>query len=576
MVSYDEWNKAIIEYFVAGLPSGATVYLSVDDDTLIDIGNRLEQPIYGSDIDWVKDFIKATRSRCVIGNSIYLKQIYDYQHDTLPCCVAFLGAMVLAAHNMTEEDTEDENIADINYFTRLRQVFGLVEEKGGRPDGLRPAGVEEKLWQMWNWWLLRNGWIPSADPGQSIQYKYINYPLSQALLRKGDKERLEHIFRREEKASKLGRNWDRDMLGTWLRGCGLQFSSKHIKDLIQETDPRRYQATVDAIHEVYISVNWEQEVPRTWHTGSATTQRRLTSGLYRYEDPIMRTIDYHLYPQQPKLWKGENLQVIRDTQPYPLKEERPGWFLPLPWSEKPCCDISYEVRGDTRIKEIVLPERGFWILICDPYNEESGIFASWGCPGLHENFLLLCSKEYVEQMEMLRQEDLLTWDRKLPLSNMDDEWVEYHECMVLSPSWEGIIPQHQDLYDALKPTIPATISLRGGLRVPYQQAWLEGYGPEVIIYAFDGIADLKVLDISYNISLSEGSIVNKIVDTNQIISFPVLKPGTYLVQAYIAGKLAVQRRIQILSWDTLGCSQPKQPFCIKLGTFSLRGAIIEV
>ena len=31
MATYDEWNKAIAEYFVSGLPSGATVYLSVDE-----------------------------------------------------------------------------------------------------------------------------------------------------------------------------------------------------------------------------------------------------------------------------------------------------------------------------------------------------------------------------------------------------------------------------------------------------------------------------------------------------------------------------------------------------------------
>ena len=37
MATYDEWNNAIAEYFVNGLPSGATVYLSVDEEALMDI-----------------------------------------------------------------------------------------------------------------------------------------------------------------------------------------------------------------------------------------------------------------------------------------------------------------------------------------------------------------------------------------------------------------------------------------------------------------------------------------------------------------------------------------------------------
>jgi hypothetical protein len=443
-----------------------------------------------------------------------------------------------------------------------------MDEKRGRPEGLRPAGVEENLWQIWNWWLIREGWLPSAEPGQSIIYKYINYPLSQALLREGDKERLERRFREEEKTGKLSRTWDRDKLGTWLRGYSLQFSSKYLRELIMESDPRRYEAIVDAVYEVYISIDWDQEISQTRRIGRLTTQRRLMAGLYRIEDPIMGTCDYYLYPRQPKRWRGGNLEVIRDAKSYPLREDRPGWCLPL-WPELPSGGISYEVRGDTQIKELVLPERGFWLLVRDPENEESGVFASWGHPGLGETFLLLCRKEYDEQMEIFRQEDLLKWDH---IFSIDDEWVEYRECMILSPSWDGVIPQREDLYDALKPTVSATISLKGGLRAPRQGGWLEGYEPEVTIVAFDDSVELKVLDVS----CPDETIMNEIVNTNQIICLPSLNPGNYLVEARIAGKLAVQRTLRILSWDAIDCAQPEYPFDVKVGTFALRGAVIKV
>ena len=230
MANYDEWNKAIAKYFVDGMSGGATVYLSVDEETLMHIGSRFEQS-ETSDVDWVEDFIEAVRSECVIGNQVYLEEISDYQSDKIPRCVAFLAAMVLAAHRMVAEETEEIAIAQINYFTRLRQVLGLSHEDGGRPDGLLPAGVEESLWKIWEWWLVRNGWLSSADRGENIAYMYINYPLSQALLRKGDKEVLEGLFREREKSGALSRVWDRDIVGLWVRRQ--QFNSKYLTELIQ-------------------------------------------------------------------------------------------------------------------------------------------------------------------------------------------------------------------------------------------------------------------------------------------------------------------------------------------------------
>ena len=75
--------------------------------------------------------------------------------------------------------------------------------------------------------------------------------------------------------------------------------------------------------------------------------------------------------------------------------------MPL-WSVNPAGGMFYEVRGHPQIKELVLPERDFWILVRDPENDTSGIFAGWKPPGIGETFLLLCRKEYKEQMEFFK------------------------------------------------------------------------------------------------------------------------------------------------------------------------------
>ena len=563
MANYDEWSKAIAEYFVSGLSSGATVYLSVDEGTLMNIGTQFEQS-KANHVDWVEDFQRAVQSECVIGNQVYLDRTSGYLSERTPRCVAFLAAMVLAAHHMVAEETEDETIASINYFKRLRQVLGLPHEQGGRPDGLQQAGVEESLWQIWNRWLIRNGWLPSANRGSSVAQAYINYPLSQALLREADKKAMERLFRERERSDQLSSVWDRDTVGSWVRMQ--QFNSKYLRELVQENDRSRYEAITDAIYDVYSSIDWDQDMLQP---GSRSTfQRRLTAQLYRNEDPIMGYIDYYLYPRQPRQFSGGTLKVMENNCAHPLIKDRPGWFLPL-WPENPAGGVSYEVIGHPQIKELVLPERRFWILIRDPENESSGVFAGWGHPGLGETFLLLCKKEYADQMENFKQEDLLKWNQDF---SINEEWVEYRECMIVSPSWEGIIPQHQDLYDALKPTISATISLKGGLRVPNQGGWLEGYPPEMTIIAFDDSVELKLLAVSN----SDTPLMDQFVNTNKPISLPSLCPGDYLLEAYSSGKLATQKVLRILPWNSLECRQPEQPFDVNVGTFTLCGASIKI
>lgn len=565
MATYDEWNKAIAEYFVSGLSRGATIYLSVDEAALMDIGAQFEQSDSDS-VNWVEDFKKTVRSKCVFGNRVHPPWVFDHQSDQIPHCVAFLAAMVLAAHYMIGEEIENETILQTNYFTRLRQVLGLPAEEGGRPDGLQPAGIEEKLWQIWSRWLIRNGWLHSAEPGQTNYTKYINYPLSQALLREGDKGALEHLFRQKLDSGQLSRVWDRDTVGSWVRKQ--QFGSKYLTKLIHGSDFRRYEAITDAVYEVYISMDWDQEM-ETEPGVRSIGQRRLTAYLYREENFITGDINYHLYPRQLRQFSGGTLEVIQNGHKHSLREERQGWFMPL-WSVDPAGGMFYEVRGHPQIKELVLPERRFWILVRDPENEASGAFAGWRHPGLGETFLLLCRKEYKEQMEFFKQEALIEWDQDFPI---DDGWLEYRECMIVSPSWEGIIPQHQDLYDALKPKVSATISLKGGLRVPNQGGWLEGYIPEISVFAFDERIELKLIDVS---RLDKPIIMDDVVNTNQPVSCPPLDSGDYLLEAYNLGKLATRRVLRILPWDSLEYRQPEQPFFVDTGAFTLHGVIIKI
>jgi hypothetical protein len=571
MATHDEWNKAIAEYFSNGLPIAASVYLSVDEESLEDIGIQFNLT-KSRETSWVDDFINAVHIQLVQSNKIYLNSIINTHQTKLPLSVAFLGAMVLAAYRMMNEESEETIISEINYFRRLRQVLGLPEEEGGRPLGLIPAGVEELLWKQWNQWLLQKGLHPSAERG-SGSHKFINYPLSQTLLRAGDKERLEGLFRREERAHKLSRAWDRNRLDSWLRFHGIHYLSKHLRKLLEETEPRRQDAILDAIYEVYTSLNWEQDCITPSLRGSIS-RRKLIAGLYRIENPITGAINYHLYSRQPRHWQGGKLELIKDGKAYALREERPGWFMPfVQWQENLSGGISYEISGDSQVKEIILPEASFWILVMDPENDGSGILASWGIPGLGERFLLLCRPEYAEQMERLKQAGLVNWADKLLLSDLNNGWIEYRECMILSANWDEVIPhpEQKALCDALRPSASATLAFIGGLRVPHLRAWLEGHVPKVSLIALDSNLMLEVLDLAN----PEEPIESWIVNDDKPIDLDFLEKGDYVLRAYTGAKVISHQILRILSWESLEAIQPKRNLNVTIGEYALQGAVIN-
>jgi hypothetical protein len=577
MASYEEWNTALAGYFVAASPAGSTVYLSVDAESIAYIGSTK----FGTtdESDWMKDFEVAVRSKCVWGNEITLEGIEGLGPENLPKGVAFLAAMVLAAHLMVEGEDDNEVIAETNYFTRLREVFGFSGK--GRPPGLQPAGVEEAIWETWNLWLIQGGWLPSADYGLDSVNRYTNYPLSQALLRDGDKDRLERIFRAEEASHHLNKSWDRDRLGTWLRVRRHLFTSKHLRDLIDAPDPRRYEAFVDAVYEAFAGIDWEGDAagkisPRT----TAITQRRLEAGLYRSEDAIAGVIRFHIYPRRPKRWqRGLDLHLSINNHSYMLTEERQGWFSPL---HEPLEDLgggfSYEVQGDPWISKLTVPERNFWILVSDPESPASGVFANWKRPDVGENFLLLCRQECVDQLQILREEDLLTWDHEIPLGGCYQDWVEYRECMVLNPNWDGVLPLREDLYDELKPVHTASISFQGGLRVADQfgGGWLEGYQPNVTLTAFESRpARVRIANIEYPNAIP----TELVVKTNEVIAdLPKLPPGIYLLHSIDkqGGRPISPRPLRILDWQLIDCVSARE--CLKQDyeRFSLQGAVLEM
>ena len=561
MATYLEWNEAIADFFTRGLMRSEALYLSVDEDTLMAIGSQRFSEL---DVDEVvHDFESALRKECVRGEQILLPPIAAGSEGGPPHCIAFLAGMVLAAHRMAPED----DIAEINYFTRLREILGVIGESG-RPRGLRPPAPEEPLWVAFNDWAIRNEWQPTAERGPEGTMKFTNYPLSQSLLRQGDKGRLEREFR--DTVAELGRESDRERIGGWFFNRATAFSTSHIRKLAQESTTDRFDAIVDAVHRVYMSIDWEQSSPDHGMSRRWAGPRRLTAGLYREADPLFGSITYYLFPRR---YPGEiqrELSVIRDGECESMHRDKDGQFRPL-WPVDPDGGENYEVIGDPRVTELQLPARDFWVLTRDRFDDSSGTYASRGAPRLGETFLLLCRKQCEDQLNILKDEGLLFWDGSAVHVPDHDQWVEYRECMVLSSSWGGIVPQIPGLFDELRPHTRASISLRGGLKAGQRDTWIEGHMPELFITSFDTTWRIRITEVS---QLDAKPLFDGVVNSNISIDLSHIGSGDYWVEILENGRSVDRRYMRVLPWGLLEPTVPTQAFGTPVGKFILRGGLL--
>ncbi len=117
MADYAEWNKRLIAYFTGSLQRGSSVFLSVDDDVLNQIGRDL--PL--TTADGSTDFCQAVSQYIIEGQRVNVSKVRTNTSTEMPAGIAFLAAMVLAATRMAE----GEEISQLNYFGRLREVLGL-------------------------------------------------------------------------------------------------------------------------------------------------------------------------------------------------------------------------------------------------------------------------------------------------------------------------------------------------------------------------------------------------------------------------------------------------------------------
>ena len=194
MVTYDQWNKAIISYFFEDCEPGQIIFLQTDADTLFDIAENSEFSI--ADANEAADSLTAAvRDKVVYCGSVDFWKINPTRTFLLgnhseeePPQVAFLALTVLAASLMDSEGS----IASNNYYIRLNELLFGQSIKGAPP---RFDRLEfEEFWKHLQRYLRdQHDAILYLTEGASKR-RYVWYPISQCLISKHDQRGIYRFF----------------------------------------------------------------------------------------------------------------------------------------------------------------------------------------------------------------------------------------------------------------------------------------------------------------------------------------------------------------------------------------------
>lgn len=547
--TYTEWNDALIEFFTYGAPVGSTIYLNVSDRSLEQIGEQF----WGASGTgpWANDYLAAVRLALVKDGCVFPETVRGKNKRDRPQGVAFLGALVLVASRMDQDD--EQSISEKDYFTRLNDALGTVQANAQikRPRHMTTGATgEEPLWRAWAAFLRSRGYLPTASGGKGA-WKYIGYAVSQTLLREPEKRRLFQVFDRRT----WGREPDPEQLVSLLRHE--DDLPAHVRTLLGRHGPG-VEDVQFALSDAYREWEERQSQGSEAEGGrSVALSRHLQAGLYRTAHWRTGEPVYALYPRQPR---GLRLLEVKlhwpdGSRAEPLRVERPGYYAPVGQLDGARLSSGWTLplSGHPQLDALSLPARAFWILRADP--DVPGAFASTGRPAVGEHFRLLLREELRDDLLAYREQGLMQWQDE---QRWEAGWVEFSGVMVTANQWGEVGPvRSRDLLDALRPASGVSVSVTGGLRLPRQGAWVADAPPTVTVNSFFTEAFLTVC-------CGDETVFAGAVEPNQPVSVPWAGPGDYELSAESRGQGQV-RLVKLVPWEELPTPDPAL-----LGTVSRR------
>ena len=254
MITYEQWNKAIISYFFEDCEPGEIVFLQTNEDVLSEIAGYANFKVVDAD----ESLREAVRNKVVRDKSVNLCKVdpstahlwNDYSEDGPPQ-VAFLALTVLAASRMDSEGS----VGSQNYYVRLNELL-FKQSIGGAPQSFNHRQFEG-FWKHLRRWAIDQQGVELYLTEGTLNRKYVWYPISQCLITKHDEHNLQVIF--QETNLNPGSYLAESQLLNILRSCkSFEKLSVKIKRPILEGKKAEIRLILGQIQ--LLLENWDGEV----------------------------------------------------------------------------------------------------------------------------------------------------------------------------------------------------------------------------------------------------------------------------------------------------------------------------
>ncbi|ORV14880.1 hypothetical protein [Mycobacterium celatum] len=192
---YLKWNAATAEVIYPVGNEAVPAYMDLETNELDAIAELARYT--GPDPD--KALAKAVRAVVVDGDKLDLQSLEfrtsawngRNNNEVPPPCLAFLAVSVLAAEDMGQSE---EKLAAHAYYPRLARRLGMPE--GDKSVETQYRKHAEFFWQCLNTWLANHDGNRGLPTAYALTHRYVGLPMSQALIREGDRRKFPEMFAR--------------------------------------------------------------------------------------------------------------------------------------------------------------------------------------------------------------------------------------------------------------------------------------------------------------------------------------------------------------------------------------------
>lgn len=362
MVTYEQWNKAIISYFFENSERGGIVFLHTTPETLLEIAEQ-----EGFNVDDAEESLKeAVRKKVLFANKVELYKIrpidlQENQPEKEPTQVAFLALTVVAASKMESS----EGASHTNYYVQLNKLL-FDESIKGKPKGIKYEEWED-YWKHFQRWAYNQHEVLLYLTEGSSKRRYVWYPISQCLISNHDRRNVYRFFRSQNlmPLSEIQDNQLERDLRDWLQSS--DGSARINRYFSNEFYKKSILTQVKLLHQ-----HWDGEIPPAPLPG----QRQLTSFIRvelrfgKYGNIEIRY--WFLRRGRNEIGCGDNSLGIESLQT--LNSEK--WFRPETDKKNTFWNLWNDLRLQTdEIKPIVytLNRYDIWVFRIDQECDEGWI-----------------------------------------------------------------------------------------------------------------------------------------------------------------------------------------------------------